>query len=59
MATRTLAEIAPNLFKLVPKRVMKPRTVAQALNNRDWVADTRGALSVLILVEYFASLGFG
>jgi len=49
---RTLAEIAPNLYNLVPKRVVKTRTVAKALVNRGWVADIRGALSVQVLVEY-------
>jgi hypothetical protein len=40
----TLAEMAPNLFRVVPKRVVKRRTVAQVLQNRRWVHDIRGAL---------------
>ncbi|WVZ75533.1 hypothetical protein U9M48_023578 [Paspalum notatum var. saurae] len=43
---KTMAEWAPNLFRLVPKRVVKRRTVSQALTNRSWVADIRGALTV-------------
>ena len=53
---RTLAEIAPNLYNSVPKRVVKTRTVAQALVNRGWVADIRDVLSVQVLV---VGLGLG
>jgi hypothetical protein len=48
----TLAELAPNLFNAVPKRTAKRRTVAQALQNRSWVNDIRGALTVPVLIEY-------
>ena len=48
----TLAELAPNLFSAVPKGVRKSRTVAQALHNRGWVRDIRGALTVQVLMEY-------
>ena len=48
----TLAELAPNLFNAVPKRTAKRRTVAQALQNRKWVDDIRGARTVPVLVEY-------
>ena len=47
-----MAEIAPNLFKTVPKRIVNRRTVAQALQNRSWVHDIKGALTVEVLVDY-------
>ena len=49
----TMAEIAPNLYKAVPKRVVRSRTVAQALNNRVWASDIKGALTVPVLMHYF------
>ncbi|KAG2565174.1 hypothetical protein PVAP13_7NG025168 [Panicum virgatum] len=52
------AELAPNLFSAVPKGVRKSRTVAQALHNRGWVRDIRGALTVQVLMEYLQSVRF-
>ena len=49
---QTIEEVAPNLFKAIPKRITRRRTVAQALVNRSWVADIKGALSVQVLLEY-------
>ncbi|XP_066396066.1 uncharacterized protein [Miscanthus floridulus] len=49
---QTIEEVAPNLFKAIPKRITRRRTVAQALVNRCWVADIKGALSVQVLLEY-------
>jgi len=48
-----MAEIAPKLYKAVPKRVVRSRTVAQALNNRVWASDIKGALTVPVLMDYF------
>lgn len=48
----TIAEWCPTLIKLIPKRAMKHRTLAQGLINRSWVEDITGALSVQVLVEY-------
>jgi hypothetical protein len=47
-----IAEIAPNLLQIIPRRVANRRTVAAALNNRQWVADIRGELTVQVLEEY-------
>jgi hypothetical protein len=47
-----VAEIPPNLYKTVPKRVVGLRTVAKALNNRIWGSDMQGALTVPVLVDY-------
>ncbi|WVZ63805.1 hypothetical protein U9M48_013410 [Paspalum notatum var. saurae] len=49
---RRLADIAPNLLRAIPKRVAKRRTVSQALTNRCWVSDIKGALTVQVLTEY-------
>ena len=48
-----MAEIAPDLYKAVPNRVVRSRTVAQALNNRVWASDIKGALTVPVLMHYF------
>ena len=44
----TMAEVAPNLFRTVSKRTAKRRTV----QNRRWVRDINGALTVQVWVEY-------
>ena len=48
----TMAEIAPNLVKTVTKRTAKRRMVAQAIQNRRWVGDIKGALTIEVLIEY-------
>jgi hypothetical protein len=50
---RTIAEFAaPNLFMAILRRTVKAQTVAQALQNRNWVCGIKGALTVQVLVEY-------
>ena len=48
----TMANIAPNLVKTVTKQTAKRRTVAQAIQNRRWVGDIKGALTIEVLIEY-------
>ena len=48
----SLEELAPSVFKFVPLRVCKTRTVAQALVDYSWLSDIRGALSWHGLMEY-------
>ena len=54
-----MAEMAPNLFKAVPKRTAKRRTVAQALHNRSWTQDVKGARTVEVMLDYWSSSRFG
>jgi len=53
LGDKTMAEKAPNLFRTVSKRTAKRRTVVQALQNRRWVRDINGALTVQVWLEYF------
>ncbi|WVZ84947.1 hypothetical protein U9M48_031914 [Paspalum notatum var. saurae] len=39
-------------LEVIPKRTVKGQTVAQALSNRGWVADIKGALTVQVMCEY-------
>jgi hypothetical protein len=38
---------------LVPKRIRNKRKVSEPLQNFQWITDFRGALTLLVLVEYF------
>jgi hypothetical protein len=49
---RTIQELAANLFKTIPKRIIKHQTVSQVLLNRGWVADIKGAFTIHVLSEY-------
>jgi hypothetical protein len=39
-------------FAIIPKRIANNRTVLEALTNRKWISDIKGALSVGALVDY-------
>ena len=52
MKGRSMEEMAPNLYALIPKRRRKKRTVQEALTERWWISDITGALSPLALMQY-------
>jgi len=47
-----VADIAPRLLQVVPKRKINTRTVQEAITGRAWMSDIRGALSVGAIVDY-------
>jgi hypothetical protein len=47
-----VADFAPELYHAIPKRIAKRRTVCQALSNRCWISDIKGALTVQVLAGY-------
>jgi hypothetical protein len=47
-----VADLAPNLFLIILKRISKRRAMGQALLNRVWVSDIQGALIVQVLAEF-------
>jgi hypothetical protein len=49
---KTVSEIAPNLTKLIAKNTVRRCTVVQALDNKKWVTDINGPLTVQVLVEF-------
>uniref|UniRef100_A0A0A9C4B4 Uncharacterized protein n=1 Tax=Arundo donax TaxID=35708 RepID=A0A0A9C4B4_ARUDO len=44
--------MAPSLRPFVSQCIIRQRTVAHALQNRRWVSDIRGHLTVQVLVDY-------
>jgi hypothetical protein len=50
---KRIKEIAPTLFAMVPKRIINTRKVSEALLNRRWISDFRGALSMPVLLDFF------
>ena len=49
---KSLIDLAPCLVNAVCGRIKKKRTVAQALQNKQWISDITGALIVQVLLEY-------
>jgi hypothetical protein len=49
---RSIKEMAPEVYALVPKRRRKARTVREALADRAWIPDIAGAPSALALWQY-------
>jgi hypothetical protein len=52
LAGRSIQDLAPNLYALVPKRRASRRTVMDALVDENWVADIQGEISLEALLEY-------
>jgi len=52
----SIENLAPNVFKCIPPRLRKSRTVNEALNGLTWVSDIRRALGWQGLVD-FGTLG--
>jgi hypothetical protein len=46
-------DITPAVYDLVPKRIRNKRKVKEALQNFQWIADFREALTLPVLLEYF------
>jgi hypothetical protein len=44
--------LAHRLFAILPKRIVNNRSVLEALTNRKWISDIKGALSVGAIVDY-------
>jgi hypothetical protein len=49
---RSVREIAPSLFKCIPKRRRKSRTVADGLQGNTWASDIHGNLGIQEIGEY-------
>jgi hypothetical protein len=49
---KSVSDIAPRLLLTVPKRIASKSTVHEALSNRRWVSDIKGALTLGALVDY-------
>lgn len=49
---KSIAQIAPHLFNAVRKGRCASCMVAEALQNRRWIRDITGALTILVLGEY-------
>ena len=47
-----VADIAPQVFAIVPKRRIKRRTVFEALTNHSWVSELQGALTAGVINEF-------
>jgi hypothetical protein len=48
-----VAELAPNLVKQVPGAIRRSLSVRQGLSNRDWTHFITGALTDMLIAEFF------
>jgi hypothetical protein len=49
---KKVADIAPRLICTISKRIINKRTVQEAMVNRRWIGDIRGALSAGALIDF-------
>jgi hypothetical protein len=49
---KKVVDIAPRLICTIPKRIINKRTVQEAMVNRRWIGDIRGALTAGALIDY-------
>jgi hypothetical protein len=49
---QSIADLAPHLLAVIPKRTANRHTVEQALTDCSWVLDIRGDMSVEVIVEF-------
>jgi hypothetical protein len=47
-----IADLAPHVFSLVPKRLVKRRTVADALCSSSWIGDLRGVVTWEVIADF-------
>jgi hypothetical protein len=47
-----IADIAPRLFAIIPKRRINKCTIKEAITARKWISDIQGALSVGVIIEF-------
>jgi hypothetical protein len=51
---KKVSDIAPRLFATIPNRITCKRTVQEALLNRRWITDIKGALTVGVLIDFLS-----
>jgi hypothetical protein len=49
---RCIKDIAPTMFKMVPKCLANKRLVKDALLNLHWISDMKGTISVRVIAEF-------
>jgi hypothetical protein len=47
-----IADLAPQVFSLVPKRLVKRKTVANALCSSSWLGDLRGVVTWEVIADF-------
>lgn len=49
---KTIQDIAPHLLQAIPQQLRRNRRVSEALPNRAWRKDIKGALSIPVIIDY-------